>query len=366
MSKYKPFITLGPGDTIKEELEFHGWDQKDLADVMGVTGKHVSDLVNNKAPVTFDTACRLSEVFKQSPQFWSNLDTQYRLRLQESAPLKDTAAKALLYRYMPIREMKKRNLLSEPLSELIAAVKSFWSIDDLDFGFIEKKAAVMFKKSESFTQFNAYFAITWLRLSQVIAEKKADEKEYDSKKLRLLIDDICDFTVKENGITEFIEALRECGVTFIYLPHFEKTYIDGATFFHNDNPVLVYTARHNRNDNFWFTVAHELGHIILHKDHKQFIDNMDDIDTTNDCEAEADRFANKILKLGEIARFFRKVQNPSLVKVNQCSDVLGINEALVVGTLQHNQQLSYSTRLNRLKAPVRDTLEYLADEGVWK
>ena len=362
MSKYKPFVTLGPGDTIKEELEFYGWDQKDLADVMGGTGKHVSDLVNNKAPITFDTACCLSEIFKQSPQFWINLDTQYRLRLQESAQSEDTATRALLYRYMPIREMKRRNLLPEPLSDLIAAVKSFWNIDNLNFGFIEAKAKAMFRKSESFTQFNAYFAITWLRLSQVLAEKNADKTKYNAEKLRLLTDDICDFTIKENGIPKFIEALKECGIIFIYLPHFEKTYIDGAVFFHNENPVLVYTARHNRNDNFWFTVAHELGHIILHRDHKQFIDNMDDIDTTSDCEAEADRFARKILKLDEIARFFRKVQNPSLLKVNQCSEVFGINEALIVGTLQHNQKLSYSTRLNRLKEPVRDRVEYLVEE----
>ena len=46
-------------------------------------------------------------------------------------------------------------------------------------------------------------------------------------------------------------------------PHLTKTYLDGAVFWDEQNPVIVYTARHNRLDNFWWTVAHEIGHIVL-------------------------------------------------------------------------------------------------------
>ncbi|MCF7791798.1 MAG: HigA family addiction module antidote protein [Victivallales bacterium] len=359
MSKYKPFVTLGPGDTIKEELEFYGWDQKDLADVMGISAKHVSDLINNKAPVSFDTACKLSKIFKQSPQFWINLDTQYRLRLQESAEEDTTAAKALLYRYMPIREMRKRNILPEAISDLAAAVKSFWKINKLDFSFIDKKAEALFRKADCYSQYNVYFAITWLRLCEIEAEKRKKVTAYNPEKLRLIIDDICRFTVKENGIAGFISALSECGVIFIYLPHFEKTYIDGAVFSQNENPVLVYTGRHNRNDNFWFTIAHELGHIILHKDHNQFIDNLDEVDSTDQMELEADKFARRILKLDEISRFFMNIKNPGLQKISQCSEFLEINKAIIVGSLQHNKKLSYKTTLNKLKNSVRDKLENL-------
>lgn len=83
MSKYKPFVLLGPGDTIREELEYYEWTQKDLAEITGLSAKHISQLVHNKAPITFDTARLLSRVFKQSPQFWLNADARYRLALEE-------------------------------------------------------------------------------------------------------------------------------------------------------------------------------------------------------------------------------------------------------------------------------------------
>ena len=36
------------------------------------------------------------------------------------------------------------------------------------------------------------------------------------------------------------------------------------------------------------------------------------------------------------------------------------------GTHANHKETENSTRLNRLKIPVRDTLEYFTDEGVWK
>ena len=81
MGQYKPFTNVGPGDSIREELEHYGWEQKDLADIMGMTEKHISQLVRNKVPVTYETACQLSKAFKQSPQFWLNLDANFRQRL---------------------------------------------------------------------------------------------------------------------------------------------------------------------------------------------------------------------------------------------------------------------------------------------
>ena len=93
MAEYQPFVNLGPGDSIKEELAYYGWDQKALAEILDKTEKHISSLLNNKTVITFDMACQLSAVFKQSPEYWLNLDAQYRLRLQEDANNGETAAK---------------------------------------------------------------------------------------------------------------------------------------------------------------------------------------------------------------------------------------------------------------------------------
>jgi addiction module HigA family antidote len=51
------------------------------ADALGVTRKHVSAIVNGRAPVTPDMAVRLAGVFGTEPEIWVNLQAQYDLWL---------------------------------------------------------------------------------------------------------------------------------------------------------------------------------------------------------------------------------------------------------------------------------------------
>ncbi|TLZ43640.1 MAG: HigA family addiction module antidote protein [Gammaproteobacteria bacterium] len=52
-----------------------------VADALGVTRKHVSAIVNGRAPVTPDMAVRLAGVFGTEPEIWVNLQAQYDLWL---------------------------------------------------------------------------------------------------------------------------------------------------------------------------------------------------------------------------------------------------------------------------------------------
>ena len=61
---------------------------------------------------------------------------------------------------MPIRDMFKKGWLqptNDP-DELIKEVKDYWNISKLDFDFLEECLIPLYKKSEAFNQFNAYYA----------------------------------------------------------------------------------------------------------------------------------------------------------------------------------------------------------------
>lgn len=61
----------------------------EAADALGVSRKHVSAIVNGRAPVTPDMAMRLAAVFATEAQLWVNLQAQYDLWLvSEKAPPK--------------------------------------------------------------------------------------------------------------------------------------------------------------------------------------------------------------------------------------------------------------------------------------
>ena len=82
--KLKPFINLGPGYTIKRYIDARGWSQEDLAELIDMSSKQLSKIITNKSRITIETARLLAKVFNNSPEFWINLDTNYRLHLNSA------------------------------------------------------------------------------------------------------------------------------------------------------------------------------------------------------------------------------------------------------------------------------------------
>ena len=63
-----------PGLILREQyLSVMGISQKRLALMLGVSRRTVSEIVNARRSVTPDMAHRLARVFKNSPEFWLNL-----------------------------------------------------------------------------------------------------------------------------------------------------------------------------------------------------------------------------------------------------------------------------------------------------
>ncbi|NCB47578.1 helix-turn-helix domain-containing protein, partial [bacterium] len=151
MTNLKPFKTIGPGDVIKDEMEFYGWSQKDLAEILDISEKHLSQLLSNTAPITMNMARLLSSTFQQSPEFWINLDAQFRKTFEPDNQFDETAARAEIFKRMPVRDMQKKGWLPKKKEELFEAVKKFWTIKDLDFNFLEVRVNACFRKSEAFS-----------------------------------------------------------------------------------------------------------------------------------------------------------------------------------------------------------------------
>lgn len=354
--KDTPHMNIGPGEFIKEELEVRNWRQEDLAEILGISLKSVNQLIKNKQTITIETAKLLSKAFGQSPQYWINLDSNYRLRLQEdNRQAKDAEIKGMIYKYMPVTGMVKKGWLSafHNSRELIDQVYNFWNINKLDFTFLDDAELPTFRKSDVFAQYNKYYALTWFRMAQTSAQNYS-AGQYERDNLRQLSDDLYNYTVKTNGIELFLNELSNAGVKFFVLSHLQKTYIDGASFWDKSNPVIVYSGRYNRIDNFWFTIAHEIAHILLHLKKKTdyFIDDLDNI--SSDVEKAANQYASRLLKANEITAYFKHFgKYISEKRVLNCSQELNVSPAIVVGVLHHQGLLS-RRNLNRYKEKVLD------------
>jgi HTH-type transcriptional regulator/antitoxin HigA len=357
VEKHKPFVNIGPGDIIKDELEALNWTQDDLSHIVGMSKKAVNEIITNKTAITIDTARLLSKAIGPSPQFWLNADANYRLKFdKEDQREKETELKALIFKYMPVREMIKKGWLPEYKNpdELVKGVKAFWNMDKIDFSFMEDIKLPNFRKSSAYPRYNTYYALCWYQMARYSAGKFR-VSAYDENALKQLTVELYRFTDLEGGVEQFIEALNGVGIKFFILSHLSRTYLDGASFLDGKNPVIVYSLRYNRIDHFWFTVAHEISHILRHLKEGDFY--LDDLDFMGmDVEKEADLTASRMLKVYEILEFFRgKMRYISMTQIDACRKALHIHPAIIVGVLQYYGRLS-RRNLNRFKQPVADLI----------
>ena len=355
----KPFMNIGPGEAIREELEIRNWQQGDLAEVLGMSKKFVNELIMSKKPITVETARLLSKAFGQSPQYWLNFDIMYRLREKHDTDrAKEVEEKAKIFKYMPVKEMVKKGWFKPytTLKELKRQVLSFWNIKSLDFSFMEDVELPGFKPVDLSLNYNKYYALCWYEMAKKNA-KNFRTGNYDTDKLKELAENFHSFLIKESGVEEFISELGETGIKFFVLRHLKKAFIDGASFYDSYNPVIVYACRHDRIDMFWFTMAHEISHILLHLNKENyFLDNLELLET--EMQQEAKDLAVKMLKVEEIMNYFKTREYQSYIsepRVVYCKEELQLDSAIIAGVLQHYGKMS-KKNLNRFKKSVSNLI----------
>ncbi len=356
MSELRPFVNIPTGDYLKDELEALGWTQQDFAEVLGMSVKGVNEILNSKTALTIETAQLIGSAFGTSAQLWLGIDAKYRLRLlEDSEREKETSLQASIRRFMPVREMQKKGWLPPAKSgaEVLQAAQDFWQVREPTVSYFESLREPSYRRSRSRETFEKYYALSWKQKARREAIKLS-LAAYDSEKAQALAGRIAELTTQAKGVEMAITELSNAGVGFLVLTHLPKTYLDGAALIVNERPFILYTGRFDRLDHFWFTLAHELAHIVLGHvgiDGDGILDEMND-EAGDDKEREADLLAAQWLRHDKILAYcepFR--QYVSLVRVEACAQQVGVHPALVVGTLQYHKYLSFKN-LNHLKESV--------------
>jgi HTH-type transcriptional regulator/antitoxin HigA len=343
MTAYKPYKNFAPSDYIRDELDVRGWLQKDLADVLGVAPKTISAVMRNKQSITADMALLLSKAFGESAEYWMNLEAAYRTRLTSAGQSNtDVERRALIYQYMPVSELRHRGWLrqSSSMSDLVKDADAFWAPSGFQPQLLDAAAAPLFRKSTRSTTYRKAFALTWIRMARICAAK-VTVGAYDRDAVESLAKNLPAVTVHLDGVSEFVRLLAGAGVKFVLLAPLRETHLDGACFMDGANPVVAYTGRYGTVDHFWFTMAHELTHILDHLDASEPV-LLDLEEPTSGIEERADSGALASLRIPDIlARFAKSERYVRRHDVLQCARTLNVSPAVVVGVLQHSRKLPY-------------------------
>ncbi len=129
----------------------------------------------------------------------------------------------------------------------------------------------------------------WFSAAQPVAAFKG----LDADDLR----DLVKLSADPSRITQVGSYLVERGVIVIYESHIPGMKVDGAVFkLPSGNPVIGMSLRYSRLDYFWFTLMHELAHVVLHGDllSTPIVDDID-AENTDLVELQADKLATDSL-----------------------------------------------------------------------
>lgn len=112
----------------------------------------------------------------------------------------------------------------------------------------------------------------WVKSAYKQFERIANPNEFDPATLRQLAPQIRQYTRHEQrGLLTVVRALYRAGVTVIVQSYLPRTSVRGGTFIVNKKPCIVLTNRGNMYPTLWFTLMHELGHVLFHWDKLQTV-----------------------------------------------------------------------------------------------
>jgi HTH-type transcriptional regulator/antitoxin HigA len=146
---------------------------------------------------------------------------------------------------------------------------------------------------------------------------------------------LAEISLELNGPAKAGDYLRNSGIRFIIEPQLEGTFLDGAALLWEENqPIVAMTLRHDRLDNFWFVLFHEIAHIQLHLSDALTV-IFDDLDVKIEgIEKEADNFALNALIPDDVWRKSLVRFSPSNETILNQAKILKVHPALVAGRIR--------------------------------
>lgn len=344
-SAFQPDWVSPPGATILDLLEERGSTVGEFATAAQRSIQEVSALLYGSGALNEAWAQQLSSLIGASPTFWLRREEQYRSNLERLANSADDASAQSWLLELPIVDMVKFGWIDKGKNrgETLANALAFFGVPSVESWRSRYKLALesaAYRTSAAFeTRPGAVAA--WLRRGEVAA-RSIDCKPWNPEKFKAALVSIRALT-REPDPSKFLPELtalgRECGVAIIVERAPDGCRASGATkFMSSSKALMLLSFRYLSDDQFWFTVFHEAGHLLLHSRQGLFLEGFESPEGS--AENEADDFALRSLFTEEGLKELHSV------KLNQFSIArlakrLGVGIGSVVGQLQEMGRVPY-------------------------
>lgn len=155
----------------------------------------------------------------------------------------------------------------------------------------------------------------------------------------------------EDGPVQARELLLQHGIVLVAEPQVPGMSVDGAAFLIDHIPVIGMTLLRDTIDNFWFTLMHEVGHVVLHYRTGLASGFFDDFKAPDidEIEAEANDFAGNMLIPAEVWKRSPARIAKTAAPIERLSAQLGIHPAIIFGRLrmERDDYTIFSSKIGR-------------------
>lgn len=334
---------------MQELLEINNMTQVELSERAGLTIKTVNEIVQNKNPITPETANKFSAIFGMSAQFWNNLQRDYDETLSRLEREKNIQEELpYLLRFSCYKYLADLDFVPKTADKLekVKNLLNFFGVSSLSL--VPKIHSVAFRKVKHKNLSSENLA-AWLRCGEINAQKEFKGiRAFDKDSVKQSLSDLRGLTIEPTTVFQkkMVKICSDSGIMIAFVPYIKNTYVNGATrWVNSDNPLIQLSLRGSYADSFWFTFFHELGHIIKHGKKDQFVelDNCNDLDIK---EQEADEFAQELLIPKSEYLSFVQAGQFSPPNILAFAKKLNIDVGIVAGRLARDPEISNITWKN--------------------
>jgi HTH-type transcriptional regulator / antitoxin HigA len=335
-----------PGQLIQELLDARGWSQRVLALVLRMDETGLNKIIAGKRAVDAQLALDLSQVFPVPAEMFIQIQRDYDLAMARllARPDPGLTSRATLFSELPVSDMVKRGWLKGLTDvrdkDLETALCDFFGTQSVD----EIKVLPHAAKKTNVAADTTPAQLAWLYRVRQLADDMLVPK-YSRADLSSAVSKLRSLLISPDAARKVSRILTECGVRYVIVESLPAAKIDGVCFWLDDSsPVIGMSLRHDRIDNFWFVLRHELEHVL--QEHGRAVAMLDtelekERAGTGNNIPEEERIANIAaaefcVPHASLDRFIsRKAPFFAERDIIGFARTIGVHPGLVAGQLQH-------------------------------
>ena len=252
---------FGFGSMLKDYLEYHKISQSDFADKLGITQKHINNILNENADISEDLMIAISLITDIDVNLITFVETKKKLYNYLNNRFSNEKEINEFLNSFYIKEMEKMNwiTLNDKTSYLQNAYDLLKYLNVRDFNIFEKysKEKIFFKK---YDDSNLKKVFLWIKRCDSLIENQS-VSSYNSSNMVLLLNDLKKEITRPFNKSSLIKLFNKHGLYLVIEEALKGTKIRGCTKVVGDNPAIYMTCYLKEKSSFYFALYHELGHV---------------------------------------------------------------------------------------------------------